>query len=204
MATVFDDILLRGVRKGELPGRTQRARDWFRQQAKTSGATKLKKADLTDFNKNVGLKDYDRFRNRTTLGKMYFFNYDPKNKATLPYFDRFPLIFKVQNSPGGFEGLNLHYLPHRLRAKLMDALYETASNKRYDESTRFRVTYETMKRAEKFRFFKPCFKRYLSDHVKSRFAYIPPTEWEIATFLPAADWRKSSATAVYRDSRKMI
>ena len=84
MATVFDDILLRGVRKGELPGRTQRSRDWFRQQAKTSRVGKLKAGDVTDFNKNVGLKDYDRFRNRTSIGEMFFFNYDPKNKSTLP------------------------------------------------------------------------------------------------------------------------
>jgi len=204
MATVFDDILLRGVRKGELPGRTQRARDWFRQQAKTTGATKLKKADLTDFNKNVGLKDYDRFRNRTTLGKMYFFNYDPKNKATLPYFDRFPLIFKVQNSPGGFEGLNLHYLPHRLRAKLMDALYETASNKRYDETTRLGLSYGLLRSASKYKEFKPTYKKYLSKNVRSRFIEINASEWDIALFLPVERFEKASKSKVWGDSRRAI
>ena len=29
-------------------------------------------------------------------------------------------------------------------------------------------------------------------------------EWEIATFLPAADWNKASATKVYSDSRKKL
>ena len=204
MATVFDDILLRGVRKGELPGRTQRARDWFRQQAKTTGATKLKKADLTDFNKNVGLRDYDRFKNRTTLGKMYFFNYDPKNKATLPYLDRFPLIFKVQNSPAGFEGLNLHYLPPILRAKFLDALLDITNNKKYDQSTKFNATYSVLKKAAKFKYFKPCVKHYLSQHVKSRFAKVNPPEWEIATFLPTADFAKASRSTVYTDSRKAL
>ena len=137
-------------------------------------------------------------------GKMYLFYYDPKTKDTLPYYDGFPLVIPVERAEGGFYGMNLHYLPPILRAKFLDSLMDITTNKKYDESTRFRVTYETMKRAQKFRFFKPCFKRYLTAHVKSRFAYIPPTEWEIATFLPAADWRKGSATAVYKDSRKMI
>ena len=34
MATVFDDLLLKGVRQGELPARTQQSREWFRNQAK--------------------------------------------------------------------------------------------------------------------------------------------------------------------------
>ena len=168
MATVFDDILLRGVRRGELPGRTQRSRDWFRQQAKTSSVGKLKAGDVTDFNKNVGLRDYDRFRNRTSIGEMFFFNYDPKNKSTLPYYDRFPLIFKVQNSPGGFEGLNLHYLPHVLRARLMDALYTTATNKRYDASTKLGISYGLLRSAAKYKEFKPTYKKYLTKHVRSR------------------------------------
>ena len=36
MATVFDDLLLKGVRQGELPARTQQSREWFRNQARTS------------------------------------------------------------------------------------------------------------------------------------------------------------------------
>ena len=32
-AKVFDDILLRGVREGQIPARTQEARDWYRNQA---------------------------------------------------------------------------------------------------------------------------------------------------------------------------
>ena len=43
------------------------------------------------------------------------------------------------------------------------------------------------------RYFKPCFKHYLLNHVKSRFAEVPAPEWEIATFLPTAQWKKASA-----------
>ena len=81
---------------------------------------------------------------------------------------------------------------------------DITTNQKYDETTRFRVAYERLKSVRKLRFFKPCYKRYLSAHVKSRFAYVSPTEWEIATFLPTADWRKSNASSVYKDSRGMI
>jgi len=40
--------------------------------------------------------------------------------------------------------------------------------------------------------------------VRSRFALVPAPEWEIATFLPTADWRKASGSKVYKDSRAMI
>ena len=52
--------------------------------------------------------------------------------------------------------------------------------------------------------FKPCFKHYLLDHVKSRFAQVPAPEWEIATFLPTADFEKAGKGTVYNDSRSMI
>ena len=104
---------------------------------------------------------------------------------------------------GGFKGLNLHYIPPVLRAKFLDSLLDVVNNKKYDESTRFTLTYRLLKGAARFRFFKPCFKHYLLDHVKSRFAQVPAPEWEIATFLPTASWKKSSAGRVYSDSRKI-
>lgn len=194
MANLFQKLELEAFRAGITP-RTQESRNWFRRKAQ-----QLRRVNRRELLRS----DEVELRNRFAPGKMYLFYYDPKTKDTLPYYDGFPLVIPVDRAEGGFYGMNLHYLPPVLRAKFLDSLMDITTNKKYDESTRFRVTYETMKRAEKFRFFKPCFKRYLSDHVKSRFAYIPPTEWEIATFLPAADWRKSSATAVYKDSRKMI
>ena len=47
-------------------------------------------------------------------------------------------------------------------------------------------------------------KHYLTQHVRSRFALVDEPEWEIATFLPMADWNKASATKVYSDSRKKL
>lgn len=34
MASLFNDIVLKGIRAGQVPARTQAAREWYRQQAK--------------------------------------------------------------------------------------------------------------------------------------------------------------------------
>ena len=100
---------------------------------------------------------------------MYMMEYVAKHRATLPYYDRLPLIFPYKKVPGGFMGLNMHYLPLPLRARLMDALYDTANNTKYDESTRLRISYQILEKAAKFREFRPCVKRYLTSQVSSKF-----------------------------------
>jgi hypothetical protein len=103
----------------------------------------------------------------------------------------------------GFLGINMHYLPLFVRAKLMDALYDLSSNKRYDDTTKLRISYSILKSAVKFKAFNPCIKRYLSTHVKSYFLNIPSSEWEIALFLPLARFNVSESK-VHRDSLNII
>ena len=135
---------------------------------------------------------------------MYFFMYDAKHKETLPYYDSFPLIFPVDRTENGFYGLNMHYLPLQLRAKLMDSLYDVTNNERYDESTKLKLSYNILKSAEKFKPFKPTFKRYLTSNVRSRFVEIAPAEWDIALFLNAEQFIGATKTKVWADSRKII
>ena len=193
MASKFDEILAQGVRAGQIPARTQDARDWFRNKARSTSATP----------ESIVRGEKARYKNRVSMGKMYLFNYDPKTKATLPYYDRYPLIFPVQGAPGGFYGINMHYLPYVLRARLMDALYDLSSNQRYDERTKLRLSYGILKGAAKYKAFKPTFKRYLSSHVRSRFIEINSSEWDIALFLPLESFAKASKGSVWADSRKM-
>ena len=86
----------------------------------------------------------------------------------------------------------------------MDALYATASDQRLDENTRLKISYQILAQAAKYRFFKPCIKRYLISHVKTKFFYIEPTEWEMALFLPFDRFVGSNKTRIYRDSRNRI
>lgn len=194
MSNLFQTLELEAFRAGITP-RTQESRSWFRRKAQ-----QLRRVNRRELMREEEIE----LRNRFMPGKMYMFFYDPKTKDTLPYYDGFPLVIPVERAEGGFYGLNIHYLPPVLRAKFLDALMDITTNDKYDETTRFRVAYERLKSVRKLRFFKPCYKRYLTAHVKSRFAYVPPTEWEIATFLPTADWRKSNASNVYKDARGMV
>ena len=132
------------------------------------------------------------------------FFYDAKHRKTLPYWDAFPMIIAVGPAEKGFYGLNIHYLPIPLRAKFLDNLMDITNNKKYDETTKFQLSYEYLNKAAKFKYFKPCFKHYLTSQVEGKLAYIPPPEWEIATFLPVAQWQKSNASQVYKDSRRIM
>ena len=193
-AFTFDQLLAKGVRAGKIPGRTQDAREWYR--------TAAKKTSVSD--SQLMRSDREALRRTPSTGRMYAFFYDPKHKETLPYYDRFPLIFKIKNVPGGFLGMNLHYLPPALRARLMDALYDLVTNQRYDESTRLKLSYDVLNSAAKFRFFKPTIKMYLNKHVRSRFLLIDAVEWDMALFLPTERFEKAGKTRVWSDSRGMI
>ena len=133
---------------------------------------------------------------------MYHFLYDPKTKKQLPYYDRFPLCKPIQPAPDGFHGLNLHYVAPNIRAQFLDTLMDITNNDKYDRTTKMRLKYQVMKSAKKMRFFKPCFKHYLSKHIKSRLLLIEPADWEIAIFLPTESFRKVSKDSVWKESRK--
>lgn len=194
MANLFNTLEKNAFRAGVTP-RTKQSRDWFRRKAgelKSINRNKL-------MNSNPLEKEYDG-----VVGNMYMFFYDPKHKKTLPYYDKFPLVIVVGPAPGGFHGLNLHYLPPILRAKFLDALLDVTSNNKYNDKTKFKLSYQLLQSAGKMKYFKPCFKHYLNEHVQSHFAKVPAPEFEIAVFLPTASWAKTSEQNVYRDSRKMI
>lgn len=195
MAIVFDEILTKGVRAGQIPARESKARDWYRDTAKS----------YTRINENRLLRgDADRLTARPLIGQMYLYSYEAKHAKTLPYYDRFPLVFPFKKVKGGFYGINLHYLPLQYRAKLMDALYEVASNTRYDESTRLNISYKILNSASRFEYFKPCVKRYLTSQLRSRFLYIYPSEWDIALFLPLERFQGASKATVFADSRRAL
>ena len=194
MSNLFQKLEQEAFRAGITP-RSRESREWFRK----------KMATMRRVNRNELMKDEQvDLKSAFKPGAMMMFFYDPKTKEKLPYYDSFPLVIVVDKAENGFYGLNLHYLPPVLRAKMLDSLIGITNNRVYDDSTRFQVKYSTLKRAASLKYYKPCFKHYLNSQVRSRFAYVEPPEWEIATFLPTADFQKSSKNAVYKDSRKMI
>jgi hypothetical protein len=204
MAAIFDDILLKGIRSGQAPARTAAAREWYRDQAKGITRTSRNRSQSDKLIRELRGDRDRRQDSRFVMGNMYLFAYDPKHKDTLPYYDRYPLIFPINKAKGGFLGINMHYLPPILRAKLMDQLYTVLNNKNFDETTRLRASYNILNGAAKFREFKPTIKHYLNAHVRTKPAYIMPSEWDIALFLPTQKFVGATATQVYRDSRAII
>lgn len=198
MSKIFHTLEYEAFRAGITP-RTEQSRKWFMERA----------AQLRSINRNQLMKEEPiEIRNQSVIGSMYMFFYDAKHKETLPYYDKFPLVIVLQRAPGGFLGLNLHYLPPALRAKFLDALLETTNNDRYDETTKFKLTYDLVTRVARMKYYKACIHHYLGAQVRSKFARVPAPEWEIATFLPTADFvsngKKYNIASVYKDSKGKI
>ena len=201
MASLFDTLQANAFRAG-IKARTRASRKWF--------STNVKNLQVS---RSALLRDTAlKTTNVPVRGSMYMYFYDPKFKATLPYYDRFPLVFPFKRGftrqraieGGSFLGLNLHYLHPRLRARLMDGLYTISTDKTFDEDTRIRISYNILNKASKFRFFKPCVKRYLLPRVRSRFVKINADQWDTALFLPTERFRKKSKSHVFRQSREII
>ena len=188
--TLIDRIKESLARQG-FEKRSREARNWLKAKI---GALKPTKGDL--------MRDKQRLRERSFIGRMYFYFYDPKTKDSLPYYDRFPLVLPIERYQDGFLGLNLHYIHPKQRIILLDKLSDYANNNKYDASTRLRLTYQTLKAASKLFEAQPCIKRYLFNHVQSRFLEISAGEWDIAALLPMESFVGASTNKVYSDSRK--
>ena len=191
---IFSDILKRGTAAGKLPGKTVEARTWYRNVAQSINS--ISRARL--------LSEKTQIKNSILPGGMYMFAYEAKHKDTLPYYDRFPIIFPVKLLNDGFLGLNFHYLQPSLRANLMDSLYKVASDKNITEKTKIQLSYELLNSIVRHNLFKPCLKRYLYSHFRSKFIYVEPDSWDVAIFLPTANFQGASQSKVWADSRKIL
>lgn len=141
---------------------------------------------------------------RILPGNLYAFLYDAKHKETLPYWDKFPLVFPFRAVPGGFYGLNLHYLPYRMRLQLMDRLLQFKNNDKFDETTRLRYSWDLIGGVSKFKAAQPCVKHYLYEQVRSPFAKIESYDWATAMMLPVERFVGSNKQAVWQDSKGSI
>jgi hypothetical protein len=193
MAGIFDTLEIEAFRAGITP-RTKESIKWFQGKAKAMGRAK-KRSELLQ---ERPLK----LRNTHGIGNMYMYFYQPKHRETLPYYDSFPLTIVIGPAKGGFMGLNLHYLQMTLRAKFLDSLLKITNNEKFNATTKFDLSYELLQGSAKLKYFKPCLKHYLKNQVRSRYALVPAPEWEIAAFLPTADFQKQSQAYVHKQSRE--
>jgi len=147
--------------------------------------------------------DIGEFTTSLEPGNMYMYMYDPKYKNTLPYWDQFPLCLPFEDTTGGFVGLNLHYLPPMLRAKLLGELLNY-TDKDITETSKIEVKWSILKSFSQFPGIQPTIKKYLYSQVNSRFLKIDPEHWKASIFLPTQNFQGASVQKVYRDSRDKI
>ena len=84
MAYLIDRIKSSLAKEGLSP-RTNQARAWLQEKIKTLKPTR-----------ESLLRDRQRLKTSSIVGKMYFYFYDPKTKDTMPYYDRFPLVIPIE------------------------------------------------------------------------------------------------------------
>lgn len=176
-----DDEFIQILRSSsrEIAEAAKSAVDWF-------------KGKVTDIIKKVKRTPNQVFTKDATpsIGQMYMFVYDPKHKATLPFYDMYPLVFPIEFYGDGFLGINLHYLPPLARAALLNNLKKLANNNKYDDSTKLAISYELLKaHAVRFKGFENCIKRYLFSHVRSSFHQVSSSDWDKAVLLPLQRWQ---------------
>jgi len=190
MAKLIDRIKTSLAKEGLTP-RTNASRAWLRAKVK----------DLKPTSDGL-MTDRQRLKNKSMIGRMYFYFYDPKTKDSMPYYDRFPLVIPIERYNDGFLGLNLHYIHPKNRMILLDKLSDTTSNDTYDENTKLKINYRYLAAASRVFEATPCIKRYLFTQIESRFLEITADEWDIAALLPVESFVGASTSKVYADSRK--
>ena len=184
---VFQKLLDRGA--PEALKNVSTAQDWF-----ADNTVRVSQGDM--------MRGGGTLTSRLVPGRLCMFSYDAKTKDTLPYWDKFPLVFPIDAQNNSFLGLNMHYLRHGHRAMLMDALWDYVDDDKLPESAIIQLTYRTLKQASKLGYYKACIKRYLNSNIKSRFVQIDPQQWNMALFLPTERFAGASKNKVFNDSSR--
>ena len=136
------------------------------------------------------------------LYRAFLYQYDPKWKDILPWYDIWPLVFPFDYAKGGFYGINVHYLPPNARADLMVSLLSAHGegamlNKRF----KMKLSYNII---TQFKPARACIKRYLYNHVQGKGFYtIPADDWTYAAALPMQKFKKASNSEVWRHSKTL-
>lgn len=192
--TLLKRLIQRAQANNITPWTTQ-SQVWFRDKVRLLGS----KSTFDNIERDA-LKTGTALERGVGIGFMYTFAYYAKHDKTLPYWDRYPLIFVINRYDDGFLGINLHYLPPRYRAVLMDKLLDLASDDRYTNKTKLIISYKILNAASQLRLFKPCVKRYLYSQLQSKILKINSDTWEPAIYLPTEKFVRASKTKVWSDS----
>ena len=152
-------------------------------------------------------------RGRYLFGRLFYYQYDAKTKDDLPYWDKYPLVFFFNARKGdGLEfgekgitylwGLNMHYLPPKLRLLVFEELVTLRNERSYRAKTRLKLTWEVLRKFGVHKLYSHCVKVYRSDCLRSQLHEIEPQWWEVIMFMQTARFQKKSQAAVFKDANR--
>jgi len=187
MATPFTDIRLEA-------GDAERSANWYMRTVRNVAS------GLNEPNEVFG-SDLGEYTQKLEIGQMYAFRYNPKHKQTLPYYDTFPLVIISEPLPTGFSGINLHYIPPLVRARLLGKLME-ASDLDIDIKSKLRSQWGFIRNFSRYPEIRGAVKKYLTSQVSGRIYKVNPLHWKSAIFLDTQQFIGAQAAHIYRENAK--
>ena len=180
---------------------SQQAMEWYRSLVREM-------FEMTDLSpEETVLRDKTRLIQKTgykRVGGMYLFNYFPKNRSKLKYYDTVPLVWILKFYHDGFLGLNLHYLAPSMRARFFQIVRTRMRGSIENKWSRLELPYSMLKDNRHFRYYRPCIKRYKTNRIGSRILHIWPKDWDLAIHLPIERFKKTNRYFVWMESRQKL
>ena len=175
--------------------------DLKRLQKKSVGwyAEEIKRIKKNRYNKSNFIRMSHERTKRLEIGKMYMFEYIAKHRDTLPVWDRYPLVLPFTTTENGFIGINLHYLPHKIRAWLLSRLLKHSN----ERTNKVQISWQLLTRLSRANVAEYATHRYLLTHITSPFRLVKIEDYPNAIMLPLAGWYGNDKKLVNRFRRQI-
>lgn len=156
--------------------------------------------DLENPTAHITFEDFTRGKKgiygRPIIGQMFTFRYQAE---TVDFWDAQPIAFILDVKEDRILSLSLHYLPVRLRLRLVGMIRATMRSKVLSREAKARFTYAMIKTVAKYRIAKPCIKTHVLSRIKSKIVRIHPRDWVFACTLPTDRWIGTNRQKIWRE-----
>lgn len=126
-------------------------------------------------------------------GQLYTYTYDPKWKKTLDFYDTQPIIIFLDNAPKGHYGLNIHFLPQKMRNIIFKEINPSI------KKNPFQSGLEKWKRLSIIKGYeKALIRRYLTNHIKGKILPIPEQYWTKFRDFPTEKFYGKTSNEIFQ------
>lgn len=178
---------------------------WFAQRVSKDTNLTANRVHRTLMNETRSRKPQDKY----IVGRLYLFRYQAKTAETLPVWDAYPLTFFFNSFVGDgvsfgekgvhyLLGLNMHYLPPALRAKLFIQLAKLKNDSTLRAKSRLKLTWRTISALANSNLAEHAVKMYRADHIRSELAEVHPDQWEVVIPMQLAQWQKGTKSMAWK------